>query len=477
MKTPVLLICVCSLLCSADAFAEAIPEDVRDQAASLRDAAMQDTMAYELVASLTQEVGPRLAGSPGDKAAVAWAIAKLESLGFERVHADEVEVPHWDRGTLDVRITSPYEQALVATSLGGSWGTAQTGIDAEVVRVASLAELRALSSEDLAGRIAFVDHVMERHKTGAGYGPSSRIRGCGHVVAAERGAVATVIRSAGTSSHRFPHTGSMLRERKPGKIPAIALSNADADILAYAVNSGEPVSLRMHSTARFLSNEMSANVVGEVKGQGALADELVILAAHLDSWDLGTGAIDDGTGVAIVTTAAKMIMDLDEAPRRTLRVILYANEEFGLSGARSYAEHHAHKIDKHTIGMEADFGPGRVWQLSSRVADDALDIIDELHELLIPIGVERGDNKAGGGADIGPLRRMGMPVFGLRQDGSEYFDYHHTADDTLDKVDRDDLNQNVAAYVTAAYVAANIERDFGRLPPDDSQYSCAAEFD
>jgi Zn-dependent M28 family amino/carboxypeptidase len=145
----------------------------------------------------------------------------------------------------------------------------------------------------------------------------------------------------------------MLRERKPGKIPAIALSNADADILAYAVNSGKPVSLRMHSTARFLSNEMSANVVGEVKGKGALADELVILAAHLDSWDLGTGAIDDGTGVAIVTTAAKMIMDLDEAPRRTLRVILYANEEFGLSGARSYAEHHAHKIDNHTIGMAA----------------------------------------------------------------------------------------------------------------------------
>jgi Zn-dependent M28 family amino/carboxypeptidase len=361
--------------------------------------------------------------------------------------------------------------------LGGSTGTANEGIEANIVRVESLAELRALTSEQLAGRIAYVDHVMERLKTGAGYGPASRIRGCGHVVAAERGALATIIRSAGTSSHRVAHTGSMLRERKPGKIPAIALANADADILTYAVQSGDPVSLRLRSTARYLPNEMSANVVGEVKGKGDLADEVIILAAHLDSWDLGTGAIDDGSGVAIVTTAAKMIMNLGEAPRRTLRVVLYANEEFGLSGARAYAKHHAQQIDKHTIGMEADFGPGRVWELSSRVADDALDIIDEIHALLAPIGIERGNNKAGGGADIGPLRRMGMPVFGLRQDGTEYFDYHHTADDTLDKVDRDSLNQNVAAYVTAAYVAANIERDFGRLPKDDTTSSCAAEFD
>ena len=157
--------------------------------------------------------------------------------------------------------------------------------------------------------------------------------------------------------------------------------------------------------------------------------------------------------------------------------MLFANEEFGLSGATKYAQTHANSIDQHVVGLEADFGPAAVWKFSSRVAEDALDIVAELHQLLEVIGIERGDNESGGGADLGPLRKAGMPVLGLLQDGSYYFDYHHTADDTLDKVDRDDLNQNVAAYVTATYVAANIERDFGRLPLDASEKTCAAEFD
>ena len=472
-------ICLASIsLFSTALFAQAIPQDVRDQAAALRDAAIVDSVAYDVVESLTMEVGPRSAGSAGDAAAVKWGVEKLTSLGFKNVHTDAVEVPHWDRGTLDARITAPYPQQLVATSLGGSAGTAHEGIEAEVVRVETLAELREVSSEQLTGRIAYVDHVMERLKTGGGYRNASRIRSCGHVVAAERGALATVIRSAGTSSHRVAHTGSMRANEQPGVIPAIALANSDADILTYAIESGEPVTFRLQSTARDLPRVMSANVVGEVPGVGDLADEIVILAAHLDSWDLGTGAIDDGAGVAIITAAAKLILDTGDSPRRTIRVVLYANEEFGLSGAKQYAINHEDSIIKHVVGMEADFGPGRVWKISSRVAEDSLDIIDELHMLLEPIGVEeRGDNESNGGADLTPLRKAGMPVFGLSQDGTYYFDYHHTADDTLDKISRDDLNQNVAAYVTATYVAANIERNFGRLPVDESERSCAAEFD
>lgn len=457
--------------------AQAIPTDISEAAAELRDAAMKDSIAYDVVESLTMEVGPRSAGSAGDVAAVKWAVEKLNSLGFERVHADAVEVPHWDRGTLEIRMTSPYSQSLVATSLGGSIGTPHEGIEASVVRVESLAELRALDREQLAGRIAFIDHVMARAKDGSGYGPASRIRSCGHVVAAERGALATMIRSAGTSTHRFAHTGSMRANNVPGTIPAVAFANADADILAYAVTSGEPVRVRLHSTARELPPIQSANVVGEVRGKGKLADEVVILAAHLDSWDLGTGAIDDGAGVAIVTAVGKLIMDSGHRPRRTVRVVLYANEEFGLSGAKSYAAHHESKIHDHVVGLEADFGDGAVWKFSSRVEEGALDIVDELHQLLEPIGIERGDNEASGGADLSPLRKAGMPVLGFTQDGTNYFDYHHTADDTLDKIDRDDLNQNVAAYVTAAYVAANIERDFGRLPIDDTVRDCSAEFD
>jgi carboxypeptidase Q len=455
----------------------AISEDIKAFAIELRDTAMKESVAYDVVRSLTMEVGPRSAGSAGDKAAVLWGLEKLESLGFKNVHADEVEVPHWDRGVLDVRLTAPYPQALVATSLGGSIGTPEEGIEAEVVRVESLAELRELGNEQLEGRIAYVDHIMEAHKSGRGYGPATRIRSCGHVVAAERGALATIIRSAGTSTHRVAHTGSMRSNNIPGTIPAVALANSDADILTYAVRSGEPVTVRLHSSARELPRNMSANVVGEVPGTGEYADEIVILAAHLDSWDLGTGAIDDGAGVAIITAAAKLILDSGERPLRTIRVVLFANEEFGLSGATKYAESHADSIEKHVIGLEADFGAGAVWKFSSRVADGALDIIDELHELLEPIGIEPGDNKSSGGADISPLRKAGMPVFGMTQDGTYYFDYHHTADDTLDKIDRDDLNQNVAAYVTATYVAANIDRNFGRLPPDESERSCDAEFD
>jgi len=469
---------VCFLLMSSSPlFAQVISTDIKDVALELRNAAMQDSIAYDVVESLTMEVGPRSAGSAGDAAAVRWAVEKLSSLGFERVHTDAVEVPHWDRGTLDVRISAPYAQRLVATSLGGSAGTPREGIQAPIVRVESLAQLRKLSGEQLEGRIAYIDHVMERAKDGDGYSAASRIRACGHVVAAERGARATIIRSAGTSTHRVAHTGSMRMNKIPGTIPAVALANADADILTYAINSGEPVTVRLHSTARELPRVMSANVVGEVRGRGTLANEIVILGAHLDSWDLGTGAIDDGAGVAIVTAAAKLIMDSGHRPRRTIRVILYANEEFGLSGADAYAANHMSKINDHVVGLEADFGDGAVWKFSSRVAEDALDIVDEIHTLLEDIGIERGDNEADGGADLSPLRKAGMPVLGMTQDGTHYFDYHHTADDTLDKIDRDDLNQNVAAYVTAAYVAANIARDFGRLPVDTSEKTCAAEFD
>ena len=467
-----LIVLVAGLLSAAASVGQSIPANVASGAAALRDRALDGELAWEIVESLTMEVGPRPAGSAADRAAVAWAVDTMTRLGFSNVHTDAVDVPHWDRGTLELRMTAPYAQPLVATSLGGSPGTPETGIEAPVVRVESLAALLELTQAELEGRIAYVDHVMERDRSGSGYGVSSVIRACAHVAAAERGALATVIRSAGTSRHRFAHTGGMLIGGAPAKIPGIALSNADADILTHAVNTGERVSVRLHSTARDLPPTQSANVVGEVPGSGELADEIVILAAHLDSWDLGTGAIDDASGVGIVLAAAKLIMDSGERPRRTVRVVLYAAEEIGIYGGRQYAEAHADSIPRHVVGLEADFGPGRVWRFSSRVAEEALGLVDELHALLAPLGIERGDNEGFGGADLGPLQRQGMPVFDLSQDGTTYFDYHHTADDTLDKVDRDDLNQNVAAYVTAAFVAANIEGDFGRLPVTTGQRSC-----
>ncbi len=455
-----------------------IPADVAAEAIKLRDQALQESVAYEVVESLTMEVGARASGSPGDAKAVDWALSQLKSLGFVNVRAESVEVAHWERGELDIRIIAPNEHELVAASLGGSPGTVEDGLTGEVIRVDSLDALRALTRDDLDGRIAYVDHRVERHKTGRGYGAGSRIRSCAHYIAAERGAIATVIRSAGTSTNRVPHTGGMLNQRRPATIPGIALANADADILNYQLRTGEPVRLAIRSTAINHPRKLSANVIGEVPGKGELADEIVLLAAHLDSWDLGTGAYDDGAGVGIVTAAAKLILDSGNAPRRTIRVVLYANEEFGLDGAEDYKERYADSIDKHVVGMEADFGSGRVWAFSSNVAPEALDLVDGIHQLLEPIGLERGNNRAFGGADLGPLRKAGMPVFGVHQDGTYYFDYHHTPDDTLDKVDIDDLNHNVASYVTAAYVAANIERDFGRIAVDNRPpRGCSAEED
>ena len=424
------------------------------------------------------EVGPRSAGSAGDKAAVAWAVQMMTGLGFENVRTEEVVVPHWDRGVLQADIVAPFPQRLHATSLGGSPGTPEDGINAEVVRVTSLEELRALSSSDLSDRIAYIDHQMEASIDGAGYSAASRIRSCGHYIAAERGALATLIRSAGTSHHRFAHTGSMLNRDIPPTIPGIALANADADLLTHQVLTGEPVTVQLLSTAQHHAKEKSANIIGDIPGSGALAHEIVLLAAHLDSWDLGTGAIDDGSGVAIVTAAAKMILDSGTTPRRTIRVLLTANEEFGLDGAEQYEENHRSTIDDHVIGLEADSGAGRVWRLRSRVAGEALDVIDALYPLLEPLNIKRGDNKSTGGADLGPMRKTGMPVLSLSHDSSKYFHFHHTADDTLDKINRDDLNQSVAAYVTAAYVAANIEADFGRLKPDTRpKRSCSADDD
>lgn len=463
---------------SAPLFAQSIPDEIAGEATLLRDAAMRDTIAYELVESLTMEVGPRPAGSAGDKASIKWAVQMLTGLGFKNVHTEEVTVPHWDRGSIQTEIVSPFPQPLVSTSLGGSPGTTESGLEAEVVRVESLNELRALSDDELAGRFVYIDHKMHRDAAGKGYSPASRIRSCGHYIAAERGAIATFIRSAGTSHHRFAHTGSMLNSDIPPSIPGIALANADADLLSYQVQSGKPVTVRLLSSAQHHPKEVSANVIGEIPGQGDLAHEVVLLAAHLDSWDLGTGAIDDGAGVAIVTAAAKMILDSGNAPRRTIRVMLAANEEFGLDGADRYAELHAASIADHVIGLEADFGAGRVLKFGSRVAEDALGLIDEIHALLEPIGIERGTNTSSGGADISPLRKAGMPILDLDHDGTKYFDFHHTADDTLDKIDRDDINQSVAAYVTAAYVAAFIEEDFGRIKPDTRRKrSCSAEDD
>ncbi|HEX6928466.1 MAG TPA: M28 family peptidase [Gammaproteobacteria bacterium] len=436
---------------------------VRANVAALQSRAKESPRAFDIVASLTTEVGPRSAGSSGDRAAIAWALMKLRELGFENVHAEPVEVPHWERGTLTAEILEPFPQTLNALSLGGSIGTPSEGIAAPVIAVENLEELAKLERADVRGHIVYINGEMERTRDGSGYGKAVGKRTGGAVEAAELGAVGVIIRSVGTDNNRLAHTGAMQYADGVKRIPAIALSNPDADLLDRQLATGREVIFRMRSTARYLPDEISANVIGDIPGRER-PEEIVLLGAHLDSWDVGTGAHDDGAGVAIVTAAAKLIGDLRTPPARTIRVVLYANEEFGLSGGRAYPVAHAKEIDNHVLAMEADFGAGRVWKFSSRVPEDRLPLVATLHEFIEPLGIEWGGNEAYGGADIGPLRRLGVPVVQPTQDGTLYFDVHHTENDTLDKIDPAQLNQNVAVYATVAYIAAMAEGNFGRLP-------------
>lgn len=452
----------CTLVAPAVAADELSPE-VAATAASLRDDALKGTGAYEIVRSLTTEVGPRLAGSPGDRAAVAWGLARLEALGFENVRAEKVIVPRWERGEESGEIVAPYPQPVALAALGGSVGTPAGGIEAEVAAFPSLEALAAADPETVKGKIVYLGPRMERAKDGSGYGRTVAIRGQGASAAAKLGAAAVIIRSVGTDDNRTPHTGAMRYEEGVPRIPAAALSNPDADLLEAQLASGKPVRFRLSLGARDLGTAESANVIGEVPGREK-PEEIVLLGCHLDSWDLGTGAVDDAAGCAIVMEAARRIGELDEHPRRTVRVVLYANEEFGLSGARAYAEAHAAELDRHVLAGESDFGSGRVWRISSRVDPAALPAIAEIARLLEPLGVEPGDNQAFGGADLIPLFPARVPILGLTQDGTLYFDVHHTANDTLDKVDAKDLDQNVAAWAAVAYVAAEMPGDFGRAP-------------
>ena len=439
----------------------------RATAVALRDGALRGTRAYDVVSSLTTEIGPRPAGSDAFQRAVAWGVRTLKDLGFQNVRAEKVTVPHWEIGEGEGRITAPWPQPMVLAALGGSVPTAEAGIDAEVVQVPSLDALKVLDPSKVKGKIVFIAKRMERHKDGAGYRETVPGRGEGAAVAGKLGAVALLIRSVGTDNNRTPHTGGMDYEKGGPRIPAAALSNPDADLLEKEVASGRPVTFHLKLTCRSLPDVEAANVVGEIRGREK-PDEIVLLGCHLDSWPLGTGAIDDGAGCGIVIEAARRIGELKEKPRRTIRVVLFANEEFGLSGGRAYAQAHAAEVPHHIVAGEADLGSGRVYRLASRVAPGAFSAVDEIGKLLAPLDIDRGDNNTAEGSDLQPLATV--PVLSLRQDATFYFDWHHSANDTLDKIDPKDLDQDVAAWVVVAYAAAEMSGDFGRVAPAPDQH-------
>jgi Zn-dependent M28 family amino/carboxypeptidase len=338
-----------------------------------------------------------------------------------------------------------------------------------VVLFDSLEALQAAPDGSLAGKVAVVNRPMVRMQDGSGYGPISRIRAAGPGVAAKKGAVAFMLRSAGTDNHRLGHTGTTRYVDGVVPIPAFALSIPDADQLARLAKTG-PVKVRLYSGASYVTDTHSQNVIAEVKGRER-PDEVVLLGCHLDSWDLGTGAIDDGAGCAIVTAAAKLINDLPRKPRRTVRVVLFGSEEvaqptapFGARGGVAYATSRGAEIGKHVAAGESDFGADRIYSLNLPKGGAGSDFARLVEPVLTPIGVLTTAEAAGhGGTDVGPTVEAGAPVFELNQDGTRYFDIHHTADDTFDKIDPAQMNQNVAAWAALAWLMADTDVDFRAL--------------
>jgi hypothetical protein len=433
-------------------------------AVTLRDTAVAGTRAYDTVASLTMEVGPRQAGTAGDKAAVAWAQRKLAEAGLQDIRLQTVMVPHWERGEIEARVLAPFPQPMVATALGGSIGTAEAGLEAEVVTFETLEDLQAATRQQVEGRIVYLGQRARRDATWAGYRDAVSKRVQGPSIAAGLGARALLIRSVGTSNARVAHTGTLSYSINAPKIPAAALSNPDADLLERMLAGGEPVRFFLKVTARDLPYEASANVMAELPGSD-LKDEIVLIGAHLDSWDLGTGAIDDGAGVAVAIEVAAMLKRLGIQPRRTLRVVLFASEEYTVAGGREYARLPEEELDRHVLLMEADAGAGRVVALQSRVPEDRLPLVTQVAAVLEPLGIVPGDNNAGGGADISATMARGIPALTLQQDVSDYLDAHHSPNDNLDKIDRRTLDQVVAAYLSTVYLAAQAEGGFGRNEP------------
>ena len=455
---------------SSPLFAHATPSPVGDDAIivapaametadKLIDNALEDDTAYEIVKSLTTEIGPRLAGSPGEARARDWGVAKLKALGFKNVRIEPFDIPYWARGKERVEIVSPFPQPLVATALGGSVATPEGGVEGPVVRFDTLSALASAPPASLEGKIVFVDEGMARTQDGSGYGTAVAKRSGAAIEAGKRGAIAAIIRSVGTDlTRRNPHTGAMSYRDAARKIPAVAISNPDADQLARALDTSKaPVVVRLDVSVETKAAAPSGNVIGEIPGK---TDEIIVIGGHLDSWDLGTGAVDDGAGVAITMAAAKLVGDLPGRPRRTIRVVLWGAEETGLHGARAYAMTHAEELDRHILASESDFGAGAVWQFRTGFGARALDKAKPFQAALRRLNIGPGDNKAGGGPDIIPLRQAGVPTFRLRQSGWDYFDLHHTPDDTLDKIDAEDLRQNVAAWAATLYLASEIRGGF-----------------
>ncbi len=427
----------------------------------LRDAALADDYAYQQVAHLTENIGPRAAGSPQAQRAVAYVAEEMRKLGLE-VRLEEVKVPRWVRGMETAELTEYPGQApgatqkVVLTALGGSTASPAAGITADVVVVRSFEELKALGREKVAGKIVLFNVPFDKRKAADGfaldaYGEAVIYRGAGARAAASLGAVASLIRSVGGADYRLPHTGWSA----PAGIPAGAVTAEDAQLIADLAAQGK---VRMHLvlTSQNMPEVVSHNVVADLRGSEH-PEQVVIVSGHLDSWDLGTGAIDDAAGVGMAMQTAQLLQKLHLRPKRTVRVIAWMDEENGGAGHEAYAKAHQAEFANHVAAIESDLGADHPLGFDAKVSPAALAVLQPVQNVLRSFGANLiKPTNYSPGADIAPLAKAGIPAFGLLQEGRTYFNYHHTAADTLDKIVPQELRENAAAMAVMAYALASL---------------------
>lgn len=433
--------------------APSIPAQYRATTDRIVAAALADSAAWNRIAELTERFGHRFSGSEGLEQAIDWVIERMRADGLDNVRGEPVMVPRWIRGAESAELVLPRAQSLPMLGLGGSIATPAEGITADVMVVASFDELTRRAA-DARGKIVLFNAPF------TSYGATVAYRRDGAVAAARAGAVASMIRSVTPYSMRTPHTGGMAYDSTVTKIPHFAITPEDADMIARMVGRGERVRVRVKMSAHFLPDSPSRNVIGELRGR-ELPDEIVVMGGHIDSWDVGRGAMDDAGGVVAAWEALRVLKRLGLQPRRTIRVVGWTNEENGLRGGNAYRDAHRAQLEKHILAIESDGGVFRPLGFGFTGSDAAFATVREIGTLLGGTGAT-AITRGGGGADIGPIMALGVPGMGLNVDGTRYFWYHHTDADTVDKLDPREVAQCVAAMAVMAYVVADLPTRLAR---------------
>ncbi|MGD8815932.1 MAG: M28 family metallopeptidase [Acidobacteriota bacterium] len=443
-------------LAAAVPASQSLADTYRDAANRLIDAALADAAAWQRLARLTDTFGPRFSGTQNLEDAIDWILEEMERDGLDNVHGEPAMVPRWVRGEESAELVEPRPRALPMLGLGGSVATPAEGITAEVLVVRSFDDLEARAAE-ARGKIVLFNAPFTN------YGQTVRYRTGGAVAAARAGAVASLIRSVTPYSQQTPHTGGMSYEEGVPRIPHAAITVEDADMLQRFQDRGERIVVRLKMSAQTLPDVRSRNVVAEIRGS-ELPDQVVVLGGHIDSWDVGQGAMDDGGGCVAAWEAVRLMKALGLRPRRTVRVVLWTNEENGLRGGNAYRDAHTRELDDHILAMESDGGVFAPTGFGFDGSDEALAILRRIATLLDRIGAGT-INAGGGGADIGPIVRQGVPGMELEVDGTRYFWYHHTDADTMTVIDANEMARCVAALAVIAYVVADMPQRLPRSLP------------